>query len=268
MRMWLFSIALLGTSLTTQTFAQTAPTAGEYYIQLQKESMASSFHDKTFGSGGRNIGGSVWRTGNTYEISDRRSAGEPQDLQVFEPLKQRLPQFLQDAVSIPEDGLSPGVNSIPQYMADQGTYGKNREDVAGRLPMFTPESILADWNGMWLLVGHAQSKDIWGGSVVRFANQVTYRAPNECQRGCTFSMLDNPMAVAGRIQTIRKYWEEAHALPLNGDMVGVADDPWARPMKPMQADNALIQSLQLDTGSKYNLPISRDKVNPLSSWAK
>ena len=143
-----------------------------------------------------------------------------------------------------------------------------REDIAGRLPMFVPETIQADWNNMWRSVGHGETKDVWGGTVVRYANQVTYRSPGECQRGCTFSMLDNPMAVAGRVQSIRKYWEEQHTLPLNGDTRGIEQDPWARNMRPVTPNNNWAKSLQYSTDMLNRSLFERTKGDDLTTWAK
>ena len=230
--------------------------------------MATLSRDKSFVSGGQDIGGSVYREGSTYEISDRRYAGEPQNIQVFEPMKVRLPQFLIDATAVPVSGIATGKNSIPQLMADKDTLGNQREDIAGRLPMFVPETVQADWNNMWRSVGHGQTKELWGGTVVRYANQVTYRSPGECQRGCTFSMLDNPMAVAGRVQAIRKYWEEHHTLPLNGDTRGIEQDPWARNMRPVTPNNELAKSIQYRTDILNKSLLERTKIDDLTTWAK
>lgn len=265
-------VLVLSLALVTGTgcaLAQSAPTsAAQYYQQMQQKIMAKMSSDKSFVSGGQNIGGSVYREGNTYEISDRRYAGEPQDVQVFDPMKARLPQFLIDATSVPASGLATGSNSIPQFIADKNTFGNKREEIAGRLPMFVPETIQADWNNMWRSVGHAQTKEVWGGTVVRYANQVTYRSPGECQRGCTFSILDNPMAVAGRVQSIRKYWEEHYTVPLNGDTLGIEQDPWARNMRPVTPNSDVGKRLQYSTNGSNNSPLERTRVDALTTWSK
>ena len=267
MRMLVLSLALgMGAG---GAMAQSAPTsAAQYYQQMQQKRMSTLSRDNSFGSGGQNVGGSVYREGSTYEISDRRYAGEPQNIQVFEPMKARLPQFLIDATAVPSSGMATGRNSIPQLIADKDTLGNQREDIAGRLPMFVPETIQADWNNMWRSVGHGETKDVWGGTVVRYANQVTYRSPGECQRGCTFSMLDNPMAVAGRVQSIRKYWEEQHTLPLNGDTRGIEQDPWARNMRPVTPNNNWAKSLQYSTDMLNRSLFERTKGDDLTTWAK
>ena len=267
MRMLVLSLALgFGAG---SAVAQSAPMSpAQYYQQMQANTMATLSRDNSFVSGGQNIGGSVYREGSTYEISDRRYAGEPQNVQVFEPMKARLPQVLIDAIAVPTSGLATGSNSIPQFIADKSTFGSKREEIAGRLPMFVPETIQADWNNMWRSVGHGQTKEVWGGTVVRYANQVTYRSPGECQRGCTFSMLDNPMAVAGRVQSIRKYWEEHHTVPLNGDTRGIEQDPWARNMRPVTPDSALGKSLQFGNDAANSSPLERTKVDSLTTWAK
>lgn len=263
-------VSLVLGALSTSTIAQPAPMSpAQYYQQMQSARMAALSHDKSFSDGGGdNVRGSVLREGSTYEISDRRYAGEPQNLQVFEPMKYRLPQVLIDATTTPSTGLSTGFNSIPQFIADKNTFGSKREEIAGRLPMFVPESIQADWNNMWNAVGHGQTKELWGGTVVRYANQVTYRSPGECQRGCTFSMLDNPMAVAGRVQSIRRYWEEYHTVPLNGDTQGIAEDPWARSMRPTTPDSGWAKSIMFRTDAANSSPLQRTQVDPLTTWAK
>ena len=266
-RMLVLSLAL-GVGCTG-AWAQSGPMSpAQYFQEMQNQRMATLSRDNSFVSGGRDIGGSVLREGSTYEISARRYAGEPQNLQVFDPMKPKLPQFLIDATKVPSNGLEPGVNSVPQFIADKDTFGKNREEIAGRLPMFTPETILADWNNMWRSVGHGQTKEVWGGTVVRYANQVTYRAPGECQRGCTFSMLDNPMAVAGRVQTIRKYWEEEHTIPLNGDRQGIGEDAFARTMQPVRPSNEFARTLNMQANPYEASPLERTKVDPLTTWAK
>lgn len=267
MKMLVLSLAMgLG---ATSALAQSGPTSpAQYYQEMQQKVMSDLSRDNSFVSGGRDIGGSVLRTGSTYEISDRRYAGEPQDLQVFDPMKQRLPQFLIDATAVPVDGMATGVNSVPQFIADKNTFGAKREEVAGRVPMFVPETILADWNNMWRSIGHGQTKELWGGTVVRFANQVTYRSPGECQRGCTFSMLDNPMAVAGRVQSIRRYWEEHHTMPLNGDTQGIDQDPWAKNMEKAKPDNEFARRFGFQSDAYKNSPVERSKFDPLTTWAK
>ena len=81
-------------------------------------------------------------------------------------------------------------------------------------------------------------------------------------------MLDNPMAVAGRVQSIRKYWEEHHTIPLNGDMLGIGQDPWARSMRPVNPDNDIAKRLMFSTEGLNNSPIERGKVDSLTTWAK
>ena len=58
------------------------------------------------------------REGNTYEISNRKRGTT--DIQVFHPMKEELPDFLQATTRLEDHGLAPGVNSVPQFLAKAG----------------------------------------------------------------------------------------------------------------------------------------------------
>lgn len=247
----------LSFALLTASGIALAASPAEYFDQIQATEQYSN--GRIFQSGGRDIGGSVLREGNTYEISHRKRGTT--NIQVFNPMKEELPEFLQATTRLDDNGLGPGTNTIPQFLADVDQLGNRREEVAGNMPMFVPGTILREWNTMWNSIGHGETKNMWGGTLLRYANQVTYTSPSECKRGCTFSMVDSPMRVAAKIPSLRKYWEEELAIPLNGDYQGVADDPFAMSLRPVKARSEWQERLQLDV--RLVTPLENPQGMPL-----
>ena len=254
MRTLLLSLALSSTSCLAL-----AGSPAEYFDQIQATERYSN--GNIFQSGGRQIGGSMLREGNTYEISNRKRGTT--DIQVFHPMKEELPDFLQATTRLEDHGLAPGVNSVPQFLADQDSLGSRREEIAGKMPMFVPGTILKEWNTMWNSIGHGETKNMWGGTLVRYANQVIYTSPSECKRGCTFSMVDSPMMVAAKIPSLRKHWEEMLAMPLNGDYQGVSDDPFAIGLRPIKAKTPWQERMQMDV--RIVTPSENSQGMPLES---
>ena len=247
--------------------AQTSPQV--LYEQLQAKQYSDLARETTFLSGGPMIKGSVRKIGSEYDIA-ARSYGEGRDITVFEPMRERLPQFLIDATLPTRSTTVAGVNSIPQFMVDKQTFGDRREEVAGMVPMFTPQSINDEWKRMWLTVHPGETSDMWGGTITRHGNQVTYKSINSCQKGCTFSLLDNPMAVAAHIPSIRDSWEKTSSLALNGDLEGVESDGFAMSQKPVTDGQSWASFTngwkRLESiVPKWTKP---SEVTPASSWVR